>query len=247
MPGSSPAIPATAAAPSPVLDMVWHDLLFAHWPVSENTLRDLLPRTTPALELDTFEGQAWIGVVPFRMSGIRRRGLPSLPGTTAFPELNVRTYVKANGRPGVWFFSLDAASWAVVRAARFCFHLPYFDAVMDCESENGGIRYASRRKNRREGVAELAARYRPSGPVFHSEAGMLEDWLTARYRLFARDRQGKLWRGEIQHQPWPLQRAEAKFDMLNMTRWLGVELPDTAPHLLHSHRLAVQAWSLAPA
>ena len=181
------------------------------------------------------------------MSGIRRRGLPSLPGNTAFPELNVRTYVKSNGRPGVWFFSLDAASWAAVRAARFCFHLPYFDASMDCESKDGEIQYASRRKNPREGVAELTAQYRPTGPVFHSEAGTLEAWLTARYRLFARGRQGKLWRGEIHHQPWPLQRAEAKFATLDMTRWLGLDLPDGAPHLLFSKHLTVLAWSLVPA
>ncbi len=227
--------------------MVWHDLLFAHWPVSESALGALLPQTTPALELDTFQDQAWIGVVPFRMSGIRHRGYPAIPGATAFPELNVRTYVRANGRPGVWFFSLDAASRFAVRAARFCFHLPYFDATMACESEGGWIRYASRRKNGREGVAELAAQYRPAGPIFHGEAGSLEDWLTARYRLFARGRQGKLWRGEIQHQPWPLQRAEAEFATLDVTRWLGLELPDTPPHLLFSNHLAVQAWSLAPA
>ncbi len=247
MPGSSPAIPTAAAVPAPAIDMVWHDLLFAHWPVSESALRALLPRTTPALELDTFQGQAWIGVVPFRMSGIRHRGYPAIPGTTAFPELNVRTYVTVNGRPGVWFFSLDAASRLAVRAARLCFHLPYFDAVMECENDDGWIRYASRRKNGHEGVAELAARYRPTGPVFHSEEGSLEDWLTARYRLFAGGRQGKLWRGEIQHQPWPLQRAEAKFGTLNMTRWLGLNLPDASPHLLFSNHLAVQAWSLVPA
>ena len=245
MTGSSTANPATATPPA--LAMVWQDLLFAHWPVPEDTLRALLPRTTPALELDTFQGQAWLGIVPFRMSGIRRRYLPPIPGTTAFPELNVRTYVRVNGRPGVWFFSLDAASWPAVRAARFCFHLPYFDATMACETGDGWIRYASRRRHPREGRAELTGRYRPNGPVFHSEAGSLEDWLTARYRLFAVGRQGKLWRGEIQHAPWPLQRAEAEFATLDMTRWLGVELPDAAPHLLFSQELAVQAWSLIPA
>lgn len=228
--------------------MGWHDLLFAHWPVPADTLRALLPRTQPALELDLFHGHAWLGVVPFRMSGIRLRGCPPIPGTAAFPELNVRTYGRANGRPGVWFFSLDAASWLAVRAARCSFHLPYFEAAMACTGDaDGWTRYASRRTHRHGGVAELAMRYRPIGRAFQAAPGSLENWLTARYRLFAADRQGTLWRGEIQHPPWPLQRAEAEFNTLNLTRWLGLELPAAAPHLLFSRDLTVQAWRLAPA
>jgi uncharacterized protein YqjF (DUF2071 family) len=245
MPGYLTAGPTPSGPAS--LGMKWHDLLFAHWPMPVEALRSLLPSTNPALELDTFQGEAWIGVVPFRMSGIRLRGCPPIPGTAAFPELNVRTYVRANGRTGVWFFSLDAASWLAVRAARISFHLPYFDAVMACERDEGWIRYASRRQHRRDGIAELTVRYCPTGPVFQGEAGSLEDWLTARYRLFAADRRGKLWRGEIQHEPWPLQRAQAEFTTLDMVRWLGLELPVTTPHLLYSRCLAVQAWRLLDA
>ena len=126
-----PALADTAHRPWPPparswgLAMVWHDLLFAHWPLGPQALRDLIP---PDLEIDTYEGRAWLGIVPFRMSGVRVRGLPPLLGTGAFPELNVRTYVRIGERPGVWFFSLDAASPLGVRVARRVFGLPYQDA-----------------------------------------------------------------------------------------------------------------------
>ncbi|MFN0066005.1 MAG: YqjF family protein [Limisphaerales bacterium] len=229
------------------LAMTWHDLLFAHWPIASEALRALLPRTDPPLDLDLRDGAAWLGIVPFRMSGIRFRWLPPVPGTAAFPELNVRTYVTAHGRPGVWFFSLDAASPLAVRAARATFHLPYFDADMACAADGDGVRYRSRRTHRGGGEAQLEARYRPAGEVFRSAPGSLEHWLTERYRLFAADRRGRLWRGEIQHGPWPLQPAAVEFAALDMTRWLGLGLPATPPHLLFARRLEVRAWRLGPA
>src|SRR5437867_5100192 len=108
-----------------VTTMRWHDLLFLHWPVRPEIIRPLIPN---GLELDTFDGAAWIGVVPFRMTGVRLRWLPPLPGISAFPELNVRTYVRVRDRPGVYFFSLDAGSRTAVAMARAWFHLPYFHA-----------------------------------------------------------------------------------------------------------------------
>src|SRR5688500_5474109 len=123
--------------------MRWHELLFMHWPVPAAALRPLIPA---GLELDTFDGSAWLGVVPFRMSGIRRRLLPPVPGTAAFPELNVRTYVTAGAKPGVWFFSLDAANRLAVRVARWTFHLPYYDATMSCTRDRAGeVAYRSTR------------------------------------------------------------------------------------------------------
>jgi uncharacterized protein YqjF (DUF2071 family) len=110
-----------------MLAMRWHDLLFMHWPMLHVALRALIP---PELALDTFDGTAWIGVVPFRMNGVRPRGLPALPWLSVFPELNLRTYVTTGGKPGVWFFSLDAANPVVVRLARKLFYLPYYDAHM---------------------------------------------------------------------------------------------------------------------
>src|SRR6266508_3536850 len=110
-----------------IMRMQWHDLLFMHWPVNRDALRRYIP---PRLEIDTFDGSAWIGVVPFRMSGVVPRLLPPVPYLSAFPELNVRTYVSAEGKPGVWFFSLDAGNPIAVEAARDVFHLPYYNAQM---------------------------------------------------------------------------------------------------------------------
>jgi hypothetical protein len=152
--------------------MTWHDLLFAHWPVAPDALRALLPRTDPPLELDVRDGFAWLGVVPFRMSGARFRWLPPVPGTAAFPELNVRTYVTAGGRPGVWFFSLDAASPLAVRAARATFHLPYFDAGMACEADGDGVYYRSRRTHAGGGALGWCRRVMRGGGCFHLTAGM---------------------------------------------------------------------------
>jgi len=114
----------------------WHDLLFMHWRIPPQTLRPLIP---PALDLDIFEGSAWLGIVPFRMTGVRLRATPSIPGLSAFPELNVRTYIVAGGKPGVWFFSLDAASALAVATARAWFHLPYFRARMSLTARGDEI------------------------------------------------------------------------------------------------------------
>lgn len=231
------------------LTMRWSDLLFAHWPMDPDLVQAALPKTSPPLELDLWEGSAWLGIVPFRMSGIRWRWLPPVPGTDAFPELNVRTYVRVNGRPGVWFFSLDASSKLAVRAARATFNLPYFDADISVESLTPGpwTRYQSRRTHRGGGEAELEVTYAPQGDRFEAAPGTLERWLTERYRLFAADRNGRVRRGEIQHVPWPLQRATARFGTLNMTRWLGWDLPDQPPHLLYARELSVKAARLVAA
>lgn len=227
--------------------MQWRDLLFAHWSLPAEVLAPLLPKTSPGLELDTFEGRAWLGIVPFSMRGIHLRGWPAIPGATAFPELNIRTYVVANGRPGVWFFSLDAAHRVAVRVGRKVFHLPYFDADMTVAPAGNGVAYASWRTHRGGGTAELVARYEPVGPVFQSVPGSLDDWLTARFRLFTADRSGRLKRCEVEHAPWPLQRARAEFQSLDMSRCLGVDLPDEPPHLLFARRLDVRASLLLPA
>src|ERR1700719_3421285 len=123
-----------------IMAQSWHDLLFAHWQVDAGELRPHIP---PQLAIDTFEGNAWLGVVPFRMSGVRLRWTPALPWLSAFPELNVRTYVTMQDKPGVWFFSLDAANAVAVAAARLSFHLPYFRARITCSACGGWIQYSS--------------------------------------------------------------------------------------------------------
>ena len=162
--------------------MSWHDLLFAHAPVPVAALRAVVPA---GLELDTFDGTAWLGVVPFRMTRVGPRVLPPLPGLHAFPELNVRTYVKGGGHAGVWFFSLDAANRAAVWTARRFFHLPYFRAEMSCRPDGDGIAYASERTHPDAPPAALRGRYRPVGDVYTTRRGDLDHWLTERYCLYA--------------------------------------------------------------
>lgn len=221
------------------LNMSWHDLLFMHWPVPADELRPLIPS---ALNLDTFDGNAWLGVVPFRMSGVRPRFLPAVPGLSGFPELNLRTYVSAGGRPGIWFFSLDAHNPVAVRLARATFHLPYFDARMSYRKEGEEVAYRSTRTHRGAPQAEFAARYRPAGGPFESRPGSLENFLTERYCLYAADGRGNVRRGDIHHRLWPLRPAEVEVETLRMTGQIGVALPDTPPLLHFSERLDVLAW-----
>ncbi len=223
--------------------MRWHDLLFAHWPLKRELLAPLVP---PQLELDLFDGRAWIGLVPFRMSAIHHRRMPSIPGARAFPELNVRTYVTPpGGKPGVWFFSLDAASWLAVLAARRAFHLPYFDARMSCAAgADGTVEYHSRRTHRGAPAAEFAGRYRPIGSTFTAAPATIEYFLTERYCLYAADQLGHVFRGDIHHRPWPLQMAEAEFDLVQMTEQVGIDLPSDAPLLHFACELDVHAWRL---
>lgn len=189
------------------MEQEWHDLLFAHWPVPPEVVRPHIP---PGLTLETFDGAAWVGVVPFHMRGIRLRGGLPLLGAHAFAELNVRTYVRHGEHAGVWFFSLDAASRLAVWGARWLFHLPYFYADIRVHREDEGILYQSVRRDRRGHAARFTARYWPTGTPFQAQPNTIEYALTERYCLFAVDRRGRLYRGDIQHQPWPLQPAEAE-------------------------------------
>jgi uncharacterized protein YqjF (DUF2071 family) len=224
-----------------IMKQEWHDLLFAHWMVPVEVLRRLIPR---ALEIDTFGGQAWLGVVPFRMSGVRMHGAPAVPGFSRFPELNVRTYVVRDGKPGVWFFSLDAANAFAVWGARILFHLPYFLAAMSCAEDAGWISYQSQRKDRRGLAASLRARYRAIGEVFHAQPGSIEHFLAERYCLYTADEKGRIIRCEIHHPPWPQQLAEAALQENTMADAAGITITDRKPELLHSsRRQEVVVWA----
>jgi uncharacterized protein len=225
----------------------WHDLLFAHWTVPVENLRPLVPRE---LELDLRDGKAYLAVAPFWMSGIRGRAMPPVPGLHTFPELNVRTYVKYQGIPGVYFFSLDAASRIAVKGARAFYGLPYFFAHMsirNISTQNAGERfqYTSTRITSTgmndSSPAELRAQYWPVSQPLVREAKSLEAFLTERYCLYT-VRERKLFRAYIHHLPWKLQDAQAEFEVNTMARAAGLSLP-TEPPLLHfSKLLEVLIW-----
>jgi uncharacterized protein YqjF (DUF2071 family) len=223
-----------------IMRQAWHDLLFAHWAVAEKDLRPLIPTQ---LKLDTFDGNAWIGVVPFRMSGVRMRGPLGLRAFAPFPELNVRTYVVKDGKPGVWFFSLDAASTLAVWGARHFFHLPYFLARMRCEENGGWIEYFSQREKSTT-EAKLLGRYRPVGDVFVARPGSIEHFLAERYCLYTADGRGRIILCEIHHPPWPLQAAEAEFQENSMAEAASVGPEGRRAELLHfSRRQDVAVWA----
>jgi uncharacterized protein len=229
--------------------MIWRDLLFAHWPINPHELSDQLP---PGLKLDTFDSQAWIGIVPFHMTGIRPHCMPPLPGLSAFPELNLRTYVVADGKPGVWFLSLDATSGVAVRIARRFFHLPYGEARIRCRTTpDGWIDFRSKRVDRHYPPAEFAARYRPlprqdGARDAGFELDSLSNWLTARFCLYSANHRGQLFRGEINHEVWLLEPAEAIFEANTLTKALGVTLPNCEPLLHFSRRIEAVAWTVEP-
>ncbi len=228
--------------------MRWHDLLFAHWRVDHDAIRPLIP---DALELETFDRSAWVGVVPFHMSGIRHRLAPAIPGARRFPELNVRTYVRERSgqqRTGVWFFSLDAAHRLAVEVARRAFHLNYCTARITCDrapGPNGGVVYETTRTDKRNPTAELSCGYRPIGPAFRAEPGSLEHWLTERYCMYAASAPGptqRVWCSEIHHEHWSLRPAAWTCQTLDMTRLLGIELEGEPESLLFADRIDAIAW-----
>jgi uncharacterized protein YqjF (DUF2071 family) len=189
------------------------------------------------LTIQEFDGTSWIGLVPFRMEGVMRRPLPDWPWVSAFPELNVRIYVERDGKPGVWFLSLDAGNPLAVWAARRFFHLPYYRAAMSVRSRADVIHYASRRRS-----AELIATYRPTSEVRHAAPGSLEHWLTERYCLYALAPDGSLWRNDVHHFPWPLQAAQVEISSNTMFDFHGVTVSGQPPLLHFSKRLDVVVW-----
>jgi uncharacterized protein len=225
-----------------IMAQSWVDLLFCHWPVDEAQLRPHVPASLP---LDRFDGRAWLSVTPFEVQGTRPRGALPPPVLSRFPELNVRTYVVRDGRPGIWFLSLDAASALAVSAARALYRLPYFRARMGIVREGEWIDYRSERTDPRGAPARFAARYRPAGGVRHPAPGSLEAWLVERYRLYTVDDGGELFFADIHHAPWTIQDAEADLRANTMTGPHGIAL-DGAPLVQLARRQDVVFWPLSP-
>lgn len=223
----------------------WLDLLFAHWPIPVEMMHSLVPSQLP---LDTWGGMAWVGVVPFRMAGVRPRLAPSVPWLSAFPELNVRTYVKVRDRGiekrGVYFFSLEAANPVAVAIARSTFQLPYFNAQMALVDKTGVINYRSHRTHRNAPPADFVGSYCPTGEIYQSTPGSFDAWLTERYALYTIGRRGQVCIGEIHHIPWPLQPASAAITTNTMAQASKLTLPAIAPVLQFVRQIDVVVWPL---
>lgn len=218
----------------------WSDLLFAHWPLPIERVRPFVPASLP---LDTYDGRTWISIASFYLSHLRPRWLPALPAISEFPELNVRTYVTLGGKPGVYFFSLDAGSSMAVAAARALYHLPYLRAEMSTRRSAAGlVSYFSRRTDPRGRPAEFRARYNPTGPVQLSTPGTLDHWLTERYCLYAVHGGDRVYRAEIHHRQWPLQTAEAEIETNTMAAASGLSIPDVPALVSFAATLDVVVW-----
>jgi len=189
-----------------VIAMDWVDALFLHWPVDPAQIRARIPAD---LELDTFDGSAWVSIVAFRIAHARCRGVPAALAWRTFPEVNVRTYVKGGGHAGVWFFSLDAGSRWAVEAGRRGVHLPYYRASIETAFDTGSTSYRLARTDPRAPAARFTVHASYAGELRTASARTLEHWLVERYCFFTTDRRGRTRRGDVSHGPWPLRNATA--------------------------------------
>ena len=220
--------------------MDWVDALFLHWPIDPAQLR---PRIPADLEIDTFAGEAWISIVAFRIAGARLRGVPARAAWRAFPEVNVRTYVRRGEHTGVWFFSLDADSRAAVTAGRAVVHLPYTQASIEAAFGDERVSYRLRRIDRRAPDARLAVTASFGDEARTAAAGSLDHWLVERYAFFTRVR-GRIARGDVQHAPWAVHDAVATVEENSLLRAADLT-PSAAAPLAHASRgVATRAWPL---
>lgn len=248
-----------------VMRETWSKVMFAHWPIPSRLIKPLLP---PHLELDTFAGDAYISVLAFRMSGVRLRFLPPIPGANEMLQINIRTYVKHNGKPGIYFLAVDSSHLPTVLLTRLTLGLPYHHADISIKKRFVGYKSTVECISKRLDTAEsrlqlhlketerhvgemnrtggaLEVSYSPSLDAWHAQSGSLEHWLTERYGLY-NFHAGKLLRVDIHHHPWPLQAAEAEFRrqslLTPLQNQLGFDLPVTPLHVYYAERIDALIW-----
>ncbi len=224
----------------PLMRQWWGKLLFMHWPVAPSLLRPLVP---PMLSVDTFEGQAWVGVVPFAMWGVRPYVTPPFPGLSSFLELNVRTYVHYEGVPGVFFLSMDIDSPLATWGARQFFFLPYYHARMSLGEQGRAIEYASARLGGEPERADFKARWTFGEPLPQSAPDSLDFFLTERYCLYSTFRE-QLYRCRVFHDPWPLRAAEVSAHDSTVLEAVGLPAPAGEPLLHYAEAIKVDIFPL---
>lgn len=221
----------------------WRKLLFMHWPVAAEVIR---PHVPAGMELDAYEGQTWLTMIPMHMVDVHLRDLPPVPFNNTFPEINFRTYVRVNGEPGIYFFSIDAHAALSVWVARHFFYLPYLQADMSFKAltDNQYEITCQRVHSNYAKAAQFSGRFQPHGEPFISSEGSLDRFLVERYDFFV-EHSGKMYRGKIQHAPWELQQVTAEIEINTVPQAIGFDLPVTAPTLLYADRTDVLCWALA--
>ena len=233
--------PTRRPAGRAVMKQRWSRLLFLHWPIPAEEVRPLLPR---GLALDTYAGQAWVGLVPFVVTGARPVFLPPLPGVSRFVEVNVRTYVHDRGRdPGVWFFSLDASSRVAVYVARALYHLAYRFAKMRADVRGPRVHFRSRRIAPGPRPGTCAVEYEPRGAAAPARPGTLEHFLLERYVLYAAHG-GTLYRGRVHHAPYPMQEATVEGLAEDLIAAAGLVRPPRDPLVHYASSVDVEVFGL---
>ena len=222
-----------------VMAQRWNDLLFLHYAVLPEVLRPLVPEP---LTLDTYDQRAWVSITPFVLDHLRPHGGPGLPLVSRFPELNVRTYVTYQGKPGVFFFSLDAGNLSAVWGARVFYRLPYWKASMKVKGRGSEkIEYSSKREHGPK-PAVFRGSYGPVGSAFQAVPGSIRYFLSERYCLYAFNRK-RLYRADIHHLPWTLRDAEYDIEENTMAAAAGIDLPPKPELANFSRELKVLVWA----
>jgi len=240
-----------------VMTQQWRDLVFLHWSYEPEVVRAAIAASLRGLdpdsiELDTYDGKAWVGLIPFRMRNLRLRGLPPIPTTSNFPEINVRTYVRSRGRPAVWFFSLDTPQLLPTAVARTAFRLPYCFAraavtsTADAANIEGAVVSATvDRRWPKGGSTRIGVRVGSRIATGDTDRDHdLDDWLTARWGLVSASRRGRLWYGPVEHEPWPLHRAEVLHLDDSLITAAGLPAPVGPAHAMYSPGVSTTIRSL---
>jgi uncharacterized protein YqjF (DUF2071 family) len=220
----------------------WNNVLFLHWPAPTERIRSLLPK---GLELETYDGSAWLGLVAINVTDAHLRYTPSLPFVSNVLPLNLRTYVRVGDKPGIYLFSADVSNALVVTAARQLFLMPYFNAQMDYREDGELHLFGSQRTEGEDTMNGFTVSYGPHSPVYNAEPGSLDHFLIERYGLYTTDDQGDVYRNDVHHYPWPLQRADAVVGANTLTLPPRLDLPEMDLMLCHyAHRLDALLWGL---
>ncbi|MFS0644807.1 YqjF family protein [Siminovitchia sp. 179-K 8D1 HS] len=223
-----------------IMRQTWRNVLFLHWPIQPGLLRPHIP---PALEIDTFKGCAWLGIVAFTMKGIYFRGLP-FSVVPSFSEVNVRTYVTYKGKPGVFFMSLDVDDWASLNIAKRWYRLPYHPAKISVQDCGGVIQYQSVRKA--GNPVAFKGSCIPSNDVYFPDRGTLDHWLTEKY-CFYTTRNGKdIYHGDIHHPPWPLKKADIQIDQHTLFSPWNINISKEGPIAHFSEGVDSLMWNGKP-
>lgn len=188
-----------------IMRQKWRNVLFLHWPIPVEKLRPHIPSS---LQIDTFNGSAWLGIILFVLEGIFPFEIPSISLTPKFPEINVRTYVKYDGKPGIYFLSIDVMNWASLKIAKNWYHLPYHSSQIFFQKEEQKFHCHSIRKGNENTPISFKGKYAPVSEVYFPKEGTLDHWLIERYCLYSSNNGINIYCGDIHHRPWPLQKAK---------------------------------------